>query len=339
MMRNHVSLEDIALLDADALKPRKAAKVRSHLAHCADCSQQRAALGAVPNMLASASSRYEPMPENLSSRVDSALASESAQRLANQPGTEAARGTLPARSRKSGIVAGAGRGWRMPSLSAPTVRALATAGAVAVVVGGGVGIATQLGGASSSSSAPAAGSHAAVGGPRILPPHVPALTKLASVSYGHGSSARRIEEVSGRTNFTAANMKTTVNDAVRAEKTSGDYPSSQLVGPSSSSSSLPTASDRSATVSPTAAALSNGAISGSAGASPTPRQLAGCLNEVVAPGQKLQLLERATFDSQPATIIVSAAPLGHPEHVWVVGNSCSSTHEDLLFQGTLPNDS
>lgn len=338
MMRKHVSLEDIALLDADALSPRKAAKVRSHLAHCADCSQQRAALGAVPNMLASASSRYEPMPENLSSRVDAALASESARRLASQPGSEAARGALPAR-RKSGILPGAGRGLRMPSLSGPTVRALATAGVVAVVVGGGVGIATQLGGTSASTSS-AAGSHAALRGPRVLPPHVPALTNVASVGYGHGSSARRIEEVSSSTNFTAANMKTTVNDAVRAEKTNGDYSSSRLVGPSSSASSVPAVSDRSATISPAAAAgLSQGIASSSGTASPSPRQLAGCINEVVMPGQKLQLLERATFDSQPATIIVSAAPLGHPEHVWVVGNLCSSTEKNLLFQGTLPNDS
>jgi hypothetical protein len=331
VMRKHVSLEDLALLDADALKPRKAAKVRSHLAHCAECSQQRAALGAVPNMLASASSRYEPMPENLSTRVDSALASESAKRLASEPGTEAARGALPARSRRSGILAGAGRSLRMPSLSGPTVRALATAGAAAVVVGGGIGIATQLGGASSSSSS-ASGSHASVRGPAAPAYGQPGLKKVAAVSYGHG---QRIEEVSASTNFTARNLKTTVNAAVRAEKANGDYSSSQLLGPSGSASS-PALSDRAATVGPFSPAAGNAAT---IAVGPSPSQLAGCLNLLVGPGQKLQLLERATFDNTPATIVVTAAPLGQAEHVWVVGNSCSSTSRDLIAQGTLPNDS
>lgn len=339
MMRKHLSLEDLSLLDADALRPRKAAKVRSHLAHCADCSQQRAALGTVPNMLASASSHYEPMPEDLSSRVDSALASESAQRMASQPGTEAARGALPARSRRSGILAGAGRSLRMPNLSGTTVRVAATAAAVVVVVGGGVGIASQFGGASPSASS-AAGSHAALRGPRVLPPHVPPLQRVASVSYGHGRSARSIEEFKASTNFTATNMTARVNDAVRAEQTSGDYSSAQLNGPMTSASTQPTLSATSATVSPAAAAApGTGVPADSASALPSARQLAGCINEVVVPAQKLQLLEHATFDGTPATIIVTAAPLGHPEHIWAVGDACSSTNKDVLFQGTLPNDS
>jgi hypothetical protein len=335
MMRKHVSLEDLALLDADALKPRKAAKVRSHLAHCADCSQQRAALGTVPNMLASASSRYEPMPENLSNRVDSALASESAQRLASQPGTEAARGALPARSRRSGILAGAGRGFRMPSLSGPAVRVAATAGAVAVIVGGGVGIASQLGGMSSSPSA--SSGHAQVRGPAALPPRTgPVLRRVASVNYGRGHSARRIEEFSASTNFTKTSLTSQVGAAIRAENASGGpYSSSSQVGPTSSASSQPLAADRSTTVNPGFASVS----AGPASAAPSPGKLAGCINDVVVPGQKLQLLEHATFNGESATIIVAAAPLGHPEHIWVVGDACSSTNKDVLFEGTLPNDS
>jgi hypothetical protein len=332
MMRKHLSLEELALLDADALKPRKAAKVRSHLAHCADCSQQRAALGTVPGILASASTRYEPMPENLSSRVDSALASESAQRIASQPGTEAARGALPARSRRSGMLTGAGRSLRMPRLSGPAVRVAATAAAVAVVVGGGVGIATQFGGATPSSSS--SSGHASVRGPAALPPRAgPLLRRVAAVRYGHGSSAHRIEEFSASTNFTAANLAAKVTAAIQAEKASSPSSSSVLVGPSSSASTLPALSDHSA-VTPTEAGLKSGATS----AAPSPGELAGCIDDVV-PGQKLQLLEHATFDSEPATIIVTAAPAGHPEHIWVVGDACSSTNKDVLSQRTLPNDS
>jgi hypothetical protein len=339
MMRKHVSLEDLALLDADALKPRKAAKVRSHLAHCADCSQQRAALGTVPNMLASASSRYEPMPENLSSRVDSALASESAQRLASQPGTEAARGALPARSRQSGILAGAGRGFRMPRLSGPAVRVAATAAAVAVIVGGGVGIASQLGGMSSNTSASSSGGHASVRGPAALPPRTgPVLRRLAAVNYGHGRSAHRISEFSSTTNFTSATLTSKVSAAIRAENANGGpYSSSSVVGPSSSASSPSQFSDHTVAASPSFASAGTATVN--AAAAPSPGQLSGCINDVVVPGQKLQLLEHATFNGESATIIVTAAPLGHPEHIWVVGDACSSTNKDVLFQGTLPNGS
>jgi hypothetical protein len=320
-MRKHASLDELALLDADALKPRKAAKVRSHLAHCGECSQHHAALGTVPTMLASVP--YESMPDNLSSRLDSALAAESAQRQASQPGTEANRGMLPERSRRSGIFTGAGSGLRMPRLSGPAVRALATAGAVVVVVGGGIGVATQFGGVSSSSGQ---ASRAAIRqAPRAAA--LPSIARGAAVRYGDG---RRVQEITSGTNFIRANIPAQVTAAIRAEKRKGfDMSSVQGAANSPGSHAVPTSSMATA-----AGGLSGSASSGSP--PPSAGQLAACLNGLV-PGQKVQLLEHAKFESKPATIIVTAAPLGHPEHVFVVGDACSATNSDVLFRGTVPN--
>jgi len=339
-MRKHASLDELALLDADALKPRQAARVRSHLAQCGECSQHHAALGAVPSMLASASTRYEPMPDNLSTRLNSALAAESAQRQASEPGTEANRGKLPARSRRSGMLAGAGRGWRMPSLSGPTVRALATAAAVAVVVGGGIGIATQLGGGgSSSSSSPSGGAHAAVRAPANVPSSGPDhLHKGLSVSYGHGSSAHRVQEFTAATDFVPARLTAQVTAAIRAAKRSGAATNSALSGAPPTTSAAPSSSlSNTASAASTASAPHTSGNASSVQAAPSAGQLAGCL-DVIVPGQKLQLLEHAKFEGKPATIIVTAAPPGHPEQVWVVGNSCSATNRDVLLHGTVPND-
>jgi len=326
-MRKHASLDDLALLDADALKPRKAAKVRTHLAHCGECSQHHAALGTVPTMLASVP--YQSMPDNLSSRLDSALAAESAHRQASEPGTEANRGLLPERSRRSGIRTGTGGGWRMPRLSGPALRALATAGAVAVVVGGGIGVATQLGGGSSGSASSSSAGRADVRPPANAPAGQPGLAKGAAVRYGHG---RRIQEVTAGTNFVRAHLTAQVIAAIKSEKSSGfDMSSLQGTPNSPSAHAAPSAS----TAQTAAAGLS--APDGSSNPSPSAGQLASCLDGLV-PGQKVQLLEHAKFDGKPATIIVTAAPLGHPEHVFVVGNLCSASSSDVLLRGTVPNN-
>jgi hypothetical protein len=332
-MRKHASLDELALLDADALKPRKAAKVRSHLAECGECSQHHAALGAVPSMLASTSTRYESMPGNLSSRLDSALAAESTRRLASQPGTEASRGMLPARPRTSRIGAGAGRGWRMPTLSGPTVRALATAGAVAIVVGGGIGIASQFGGGvSSSNSAASGGAHAAVRGPANgSAAGSQTLHKGLSVSYGHGSTAHHIQEVTAGTDFIPASLTAQVKAAIRAERTSGFYPSSKSLGSLETNSPAPSTSVASFS------ATAGSANAGTPATAPSAGQLAGCL-DLVVPGQKVQLLEHAKFEGKSATVIVTIAAAGHREQVWVVGDGCSATNRDVLLHRTVPND-
>ncbi len=126
-MTRHASAEDLAGLDLDALKPRKAAKIRGHVGGCVQCTQLSSQVSAVPAMLAS--QPYPAMPASVSTRLDTALASESAQRLASAPATEAGRRDLPDRSHAPKPR----RGWQLPGMSVAGTRLVAAAGALVIV--------------------------------------------------------------------------------------------------------------------------------------------------------------------------------------------------------------
>src|SRR5271166_3618362 len=132
-MTRHATLDELARLGADDLRPRKAAKVGRHLASCTQRTQISDQLAGVPALLSSV--RFPAMPQNLSARIDGALAAESAQRVAAEPASEAGRSDLPSRSAAPGKLRGAGRPgsggirsngptWRLPL---PATRVLATA--------------------------------------------------------------------------------------------------------------------------------------------------------------------------------------------------------------------
>ena len=78
---------------------RKAARIRHHLATCAQCTELNAQL---PLSRVLSTVDFGPMPDNLSARIETALAVESRQRLASEPATEAGRRELPAPVRRSG---------------------------------------------------------------------------------------------------------------------------------------------------------------------------------------------------------------------------------------------
>jgi hypothetical protein len=58
-------------------------------------------------------------------------------------------------------------------------------------------------------------------------------------------------------------------------------------------------------------------------------QLAGCVSRFSS-GRTVQLVENARFKGKPATIIITTAPSGQAAEVWVVGESCSASHGDVL---------
>lgn len=93
-MSRHASTEVLARYTGGDLKPRKAVRVASHLAGCATCRERVHALESVPSMLASV--QFPPIPANLSSRIEMAIAGESAARVAREPASEAGRRDLPA---------------------------------------------------------------------------------------------------------------------------------------------------------------------------------------------------------------------------------------------------
>ena len=307
-MSRHASLDELADLQAGTLRPRKATRIERHMASCLQCTQTSSELAGVPSMLASASAQYPAMPDNLTARLDTMLATESRQREASAPATEAGRRELPARGappprhRRQGRDGG---GWRLPGLSVPASRALAGA-AVAVVVGGaGYAVASQLTGSSPSSSASAPATvHGAAGVEHVGP----------KITYGNARAAHSIQMVTSGTNFQSARLADQVTAAVDEARQQGVQ-------------SRPAPSGTAATTRSPVSAPNFGTRSEA--------RLTGCIG-LVAPGSDLILIEQAKFEGKPADIIVTSGTSSGPAQVWVVGLSCSATHSDVLDHLDLP---
>jgi hypothetical protein len=307
-VNRHASVEELARLAADDVKPRKAARIRHHLASCAQCTELNAQLSAVPAILSSV--HFGPMPDKLSARVETALAVEARQRLASEPATEAGRRELPGRSARLGRPRrGVDRvGWRLPGLSVAATRALATAGAIALIGGGGyeiashsgIGTTTTASSGAGNTSVPAAEASQAVGAP---------------VNYGHGAEARSIATVTSATDFEPSTLVKQVIAAWDAAQVENVHAGLPVHSPFASSSATSSSGLRNF--------ASNHVLTG--------ESLGSCVGQFAAPGRTVQLVENARYKNKPATIIVtSSAPSGHASEVWVVGESCSATHMDLL---------
>jgi hypothetical protein len=309
-VKRHASLEELARLAADDLKPRQAARIRHHLASCAECTELNAQLSAVPAILSSV--HFGPMPDNLSARVETALAVEARQRLASEPATEAGRRELPARSGRLGRPRrGAdGVGWRLPGLSVAATRALATAGAIALIGGGGYEIASHSGiGTTTTASSSSGQSNASVPGAAA------SQAVGAPVNYGHGAAARSIPTVTSATDFEPSTLVQQVIAAWDAAQMQNVHAGAPV--------NSPFAAAGSATNSSGLRGLANNHML-------TGESLGSCVGQFAAPGRIMQLVENARYKGKPATIIVTSAPSGHGAEVWVVGESCSAGHMDLL---------
>src|ERR1700735_3847351 len=86
-MRPHVSAETMARYRQGDLNQRRTSHIGTHLAACERCSALNEDLGGVTTLLAGV--RPPPMPEDLTARITSAIAAESARRAA-APATEKA---------------------------------------------------------------------------------------------------------------------------------------------------------------------------------------------------------------------------------------------------------
>jgi anti-sigma factor RsiW len=68
------SADRLASMAVGELRPRRAAKIRAHVARCETCTQIFQQLNAIPAILASLI--YPPMPDNLPARIGSAISRE-----------------------------------------------------------------------------------------------------------------------------------------------------------------------------------------------------------------------------------------------------------------------
>lgn len=249
----------------------------------------------------------ESMPARLSGRIEAALASESAQRMATEPATEAGRRDLPARSRHAGST---GRGWRIFGLSGPASRLVAAAGALVIIGGGGYEIATHINtgtGATVASSSP--GSSAAEQQLKVGAP----------VTYHQASGAKSLPTVATDTNFTPANLGGQAITALTAAEQRG-----AVAVPAAT---VPVHRSFNATKAPATprASAANGTAT-----LPSQNQLTGCVDTIAA-GRAVLMVELAKFDGKAATIIMvaSSTPVGSAD-VWAVGRGCSAGNTQVL---------
>jgi hypothetical protein len=318
-MNRHASLDQLARLGADDLRPRKAARVGRHLASCAQCTQVSDQLAGLPALLSSAS--FPRMPQNLSDRIDSVLAAESAQRVAAEPASEAGRRELPVRSAPGRLRAGRpGSGGLRPGgssrrLPVPATRVLATAAAILVVGVSGYEIATHAGAGAPNSGA--SGSGARVPAPAVAPASLG-----PQVSYRQAGTENSIRMVTSDTNFRAATFAEQAAVAVRDAKVEGVR---ATPAPTATNGGLSTSS-----------AKSSGTFGGVNGAASAASRLSGCIDNVVPSGQVVILVESAKFEGARATIIVTvptwARSTNPPKdaEVWAVGEACSATDSNVL---------
>jgi hypothetical protein len=299
-MRRHISVENLASLDLGALGPRKARRFRAHLATCIVCTRVSKQLTSVSAVLASTS--YPPMPESFTIRIQATIATESSQRVASAPATEAGRRDLPERG---GRARHQRTGRRVPGMSGLGMRLAAAAGALVILGVGGYEIASHTGGGTAAgTSASSNGSAAAPGTGQVsLGPEV---------RYGQSAASKSVRTVTSDTNFTAANLGSLALASVREAQqhgAAGSVPASRAPAPSTQA---------------------NTGASGATGyATPSSSQLASCLDGI-AGSKRVLLVEEAKFEGKPATIIVTAQTSTQQAEVWAVGPSCTASNPDVL---------
>jgi hypothetical protein len=307
-MTRHASAEELALLAEGELRRRKAAKVSAHVAGCTQCTQVRAELTEVTTVLSAVP--YPPLPAAVSVQIESALRIEVNHRIAEAPATEAARGVLPARSRRQ-RAGGVQRGWHLPGLSVPATRLVAAAGAVVLVGGGGYLVASNLHSAVPTSSS-ASGT---------APSTNQSMTAGPNVTYGSPGSQHTIHSVSSKMNFVPKELRTQVLAAYHEAQVKGEAGNVSFGG-----TNAPSAGPVRAAASPlegSAAAASGGGGGGAV------IRLAGCI-KAVADGRMVLLLDLARYEGKPAAIVVLGSTTTSQAEVIVTANGCSAASPDVL---------
>ena len=302
-MTRHVSTDAVARFHEGDLSPRKAARVQAHLADCPRCSETSDNLARVTTMLASTT--VPPIPDHLATRIQSALATEAAQRIVLERDTEPGRRDLRGsrgRPRR-----------RLPRMASPTVlRVLAAAGAVALIAGGGYGI-SRLAGSSSSAStgAGAAIANGRAGGPAGGVRFGPAMP------YRHTGNGDTFTPVATGTNFQPASLTARVRDEIAQVRGAASSAGGRALARGTAGSTY------------TAGPRAPGAFG-----SEQMTALAACVARIAA-GRDVKLVDVARYSGAPATVIVIAPAGSVSEQIVVVGPDCSASDSDILARRAL----
>jgi hypothetical protein len=304
-MRPHVSAETMARYRQGDLNQRRTSHISAHLAGCDRCSALSQDLGGVTTLLASASP--PPMPDDLTARITSAIAAESARRSAAPQTAQAPALTAAPQHR-------APRRSRLPRVTPKVaLSGLAAAAAVVLVAGGIYEVVGHSGGPSSSasSSMPAAApATKSANGPmaQAAPASGPAL------QYQRGGRKDSITPITSGTDFTPAALTSQVTAEVRKYGARFTKTGTNDESPAHSGPASPAAEPREQTGTFADIPLAS---------------LRGCVNRIAA-GSLVLLVDVAHYRGAPATVIVTEAAESGPLQIWVVGTGCSASGRDLL---------
>ena len=311
-MRGHADAETLAAFREGLLSRRKAGQVAAHLAGCLRCAALDAQLAEVTDLLTR--STAPPMPDALTARIEAALAAEAAARpTAAAPAIRAdgAGTAAPGAPGHGGARRPAGRETARPGPGrfrlAP--RAAAVTAAVAVIAGGGYGVARLLspGGTSETSASSGAEGAPAAKRPGTAPLTSPARGAGAPAGADHASAAAAARVVRSGTNYQPGRLGAQAS-AVLAR-----------LGPNAHASPRPAPSR--------AARQSQPAIN-----SP---DLRACI-ALVAAGRHPLLVDVARYRGSPAAVIILGAAPGGGQRALVVAPGCNGTTAHVLATATLP---
>jgi len=302
-MRRHADAETLAAFREDLLPRRKAGRVSAHLAACPRCAALDAQLAEVTTLLTQ--SAAPPMPDALTARIEAALAAEAAGRPggAARPvpaGAPAAVSAGADGNRRDGT--GAARPAGAPARGRPrlALRIAAVTAAVAVMAGGGYGVARLL---SANSTVTGAGSSAPA--ERQAAPNAPA-SAHGALSLP-ASSAAGLPLVGSGTNYQPGQLKAQLGKVLRRYHA----PTGISAGPAK-------------------------ATAGPRLSSPAFGDLAGCVSRL-ADGQRPLLVDLARYRGHPAAVIVIRAGQPGTLRALVVGPGCAAAASRPLATVSLPS--
>ena len=323
-MRGHADAATLAAFREELLSARKAAQVSAHLAACPRCAALDAQLTEVTTMLHRATA--PPMPDALTARIQAALATEAAARAVNAPravdapplaaaaaGAGAATPGTAGRNGSQGTngqdrtrrTAGSRTGWRGHGRSWLALRVAAVTAAVAVIAGGGYGVAQLLTAIPAVTGAAASRAASGAGG---AAPNIKVKGPIPGMSAGTGSSAGTFAPlvISSGTNYQPASLgaqASSVLAKVNRHVNSGARPGPTLAPSQNQGSLFP--------------------------------DLQPCLIHV-ANGQHPLLLDLAKYQGHPALIVVLPSTNGGQPRALAIAPGCTATTARVLATAPLP---
>ena len=266
------------------------------------------------------------MPDDITARIEAALAAEAASRAAS-PAVPAARGPVPAAPGRDGVTRRAAarnpKIWSGGWLRSPVTLRVAAGAAVAAVVLGGGFAAIRLAGspgtagtagssAASAGSGTSAGSGAAGAAAQSTQRGRARGRPAPTLTYRAGGQSRPFTVLTSTADLGPGTLAREVGQLVAGRRRAARQRSEREPG----------AHERAAR-----RARRDSRI--------RPGGARGCVTRVADGGQRAAR-EIGRYQGQRAAIIVVSPAGGGPVRIWVVGTGCSATSSDVITQMALP---